>query len=136
MKRKESLLCTQIKKNGQQCRALANRKTGLCAVHSGSVPRLNTEIDLSKDLISVRKFLARTAMSLKRGKIKANDANALANLCDKLIKIHQMVEMEAKLDAMKAMIEQYKAEGVEYADALDMRVLESEYKDRSNKEST
>ena len=125
--KKEPLRCSRIKTNGQRCRAIANRNTGLCAVHGGLVPRLETEIDLSKDLVSVRKFLARTAMALKRGKIKANDANALANLCDKLIKIHQMIEMEERLKEMTAALEQYKSGNAEYAELVDLQALESEY---------
>jgi len=122
--------CSALRKDGQRCRAIANKETGLCSIHGGLVPRLEGDIDISKDLVSVRKFLARTAMSLKRGKIKANDANALANLCDKLIKVYQLMEGEAKLDEMRRLMDEYMSGNADYEVNEDLRVLESEYKDQ------
>ena len=107
IKRKFLGQCTHIKKDGNRCRAIANKETGLCSIHAGLVPRLEGDIDLSEGVVSVRKFLARTAMALKRGKIKANDANALANLCDKIIKCHQLVELEGKIEHLTRVFQDY-----------------------------
>ena len=129
-KRKESLRCKQIKSNGEQCKAIGKRETGLCAVHSGSVPRLNTKIDPDQGVVHIKKYLVRLMLDTRQGKIKPQTTNAIANLIDKLLKCHELIETEAKIDEIKAMLEQYKAGNAEYADAQDMRALESEYEDQ------
>ena len=96
--------CKHIKQDGQRCRAIANKETGLCSIHSGLVPRLEGDIDLEGGVVHVRKFLARVAMLLKKGKIKANDANAIANLCDKVLKCHQYIDEKRELAELKALM--------------------------------
>ena len=120
--------CKHIKKDGTRCRAIANKETGLCSIHSGLVPRLEGEIDLSEGIISIRKFLSRTAMALKRGRIRPNDANALANICDKLLKCHQMTELEEKVAYLTKLYQARIGKG----DYEDLELIEGEYQNEDN----
>ena len=82
--------CNHIKTDGNRCRAIANKETGLCSIHSGLVPRLEGEIDITASLTQTKKFLGRIAMELKRGRMKSSDVNALTQVCNTLLKIFEM----------------------------------------------
>ena len=93
--------CNHIKKDGNRCRAIASKESGLCSIHSGLVPRLEGEIDLTESLTHVKKFLGHIAMQLKRGRMKSTDVNALTQVCNTLLKIFEMEEVLKYLEDTK-----------------------------------
>jgi hypothetical protein len=95
IKRRQPAKCLHTKEDGSLCKAIARRDTGFCNVHSGFVPANEVKIDLEEGGVEgVRKFLAAVARDLRNGKIKSHDANALANVCDKILKCNEYLELE------------------------------------------
>jgi hypothetical protein len=88
------------KADGTPCNAIAG-KNGYCSVHSGCRPQLQRKIDLEGGFDQIKKFLARVAMDLKRGRIKAHDANAFVNLCNCLLRIEELQEVKRALDRLQ-----------------------------------
>ncbi len=97
IKRSQPAKCLHTKEDGSLCKAIARRDTGFCNIHSGFVPANGGKIDLEEGgAEGVRKFLAAVARDLRRGKIKSHDANALANVCDKILKCNEHLALEEK----------------------------------------
>jgi hypothetical protein len=97
IKRRQPAKCLHTKEDGSPCKAIARRDTGFCNIHSGFVPANEGKIDLEEGgAEGVRKFLAAVARDLRKGKIKSHEANALANVCDKILKCNEYLELEEK----------------------------------------
>jgi len=128
-KRKKSQTCITIKQNGERCKALAG-KDGYCAVHSGSVPRLNTKIDPDQGVVHIKKYLVRLMLDTRQGKIKPQTTNAIANLIDKLLKCHELIETEVKIEEIMKALNEIKENNTYPAELSDLRALESEYEDK------
>ena len=57
--------CNHIKTDGNRCRAIANKETGLCSIHSGLVPRLEGEIDITASLTQTKKVSGKDSNGIK-----------------------------------------------------------------------
>ena len=123
--RKESLKCKHIKSNGQQCKALASKKTGLCAVHAGSVPRLGTKIDPDKGIVHIKKYLVRLMIDTRKGKVSPMVANSISNITDKLIKCHEIIDTDEKIKELRELLER-KNSGYDDLDDLECLDLKDE----------
>ena len=94
--------CTHIKKDGNRCRAIANKETGLCSIHAGLVPRVEGQIDPTKSLVHTKIYLSRVMKEVKAGKIAPQVANAINSIASNLIKIHEIEEIQRYLDQHRA----------------------------------
>ena len=92
--RQKPMLCRHIKTDGQPCRAIASRKTGLCSIHGGFKPRLNTSIDPTLSLAHARKYLARLARDTEQGRIDPKVAHCVVHSLRLIIKILEIEKVE------------------------------------------
>jgi hypothetical protein len=122
--------CSHIKADGKKCKAIAMLSTGKCTIHSGILPYESAKIKLSRSVVDVQKFIARTMWACRKGKISPMVANAIFNGSDKLLKCYDVIETQAKIEEMKTMLEEFKSGSAEYADAQYLGALESEYEDK------
>jgi len=86
-KRNEQALCTHIKSDGQRCGAIAGKKTGLCCVHSGFKPRLNTKLEIDKGHVHIKIFIARLIHQIRKGKVSPPIGNSIIHACKLLLEI-------------------------------------------------
>ena len=90
--------CKFITVKGSQCKATPLRNEDYCYFHSEQVREVRGKIELDKGLTHIKKYLARLILDVRRGKVEATNANAIANLCDKLVKC---IEKEEIIDQIK-----------------------------------
>ena len=128
--RKTPVRCSHIKADGEKCRAIAALKTGKCSIHSGILPYETAKIQLSRSVVDVQKFIARTMWACRKGTISPMVANAIFNGADKLLKCHHTIEVESKLEEMTRVLEEYNNRSIEDVELGDLRALESEYEDK------
>jgi len=103
--RKDLPQCSQIKKDGTQCKGIASKETGKCPVHSGFKPQLHRDCRLERSVVDVQKFLARTIRSCRNGTITPMTANAVFNGCDKILKTFQIIDIEQKFEELMEQVE-------------------------------
>jgi hypothetical protein len=86
--------CTHIKKDGERCRAIANKETGLCSIHAGLVPRLEGQIDPAASVTHTKLFLDQIMKQVKDGKLTPQVGNTINALCNTIIKCQEIEIIE------------------------------------------
>ena len=92
--------CLHIKNNGEQCRAVASNSTNgsqLCPIHGGLKPWDSHRNGITKSLTDVLISLGRVWKDTKAGKMQPQVANALTNVANSAIKVHEIIEIQKYL---------------------------------------
>ena len=110
------------------CRAYKVTDSEYCFFHSkqNTLPKKkqhNAEIVLSKDLVSIKNYLISLAIQVEKHKLKPNEANALNNLVNTVLKVHQITDLEDKIEQLTKAFEASKTN----KDAYDLALVDGEY---------
>ena len=95
----QSLRCQHIKENGEQCKSIANKVTGLCSIHAGFKPYESQRNDITKSINDVLISLGRLYKDTRLGKIKPQVSNACVNVANAAIKAHETIEIQKYLSS-------------------------------------
>ena len=110
------------------CRAYKSKGYDKCFFHSGqaTLARNKTkasDIAVSNNLASIKNYLVSLIIQVERHKLKPNEANALNNMLNTIIKVHQITDLEDKIDKLTRAFESANKE----KGFTDLELVDGEY---------
>ena len=115
------------------CNAYRIKGSSTCFSHSptNKLPKgkqkNRTDLVLSNDLISLKKYLIELVLKLQRGRLKPQVANSINNLVNTMIKCTELVEIQDKIEKLTRLYEAH----ANKVSIDDLDCLEAEYNEEN-----